>query len=391
MSVATEVAAQNHIVMFSVRLGIRISLGFALLFVFVSGSANAQTANVAQDALTDARVDWHLAAIAEAKQDWKSAEAFYQKVCRDVVPLPIGIRLWFRGTASYGMGLNAARLGDTAGARSHISDAAERHFWNFDVLRADSVLCSVCGRSWIDSLQGFWTRVRLVEQRNWQAQTTKILRPNSLSDTGLLPIIVALHGGNASADEFTEYWQAISDKTQSVVILPPGIIRESDITNSWGQDVHPVEKLLCDLIPAIYEQKLGDTSRIYLAGYSQGAHMAIEVGLRHPRLFAGVISICGFVNEDPDSQELRIAKGEGLRVCMIVPEGEMDLFKTSIVKERENLERAGVQTKFELIKGMVHEMPLDFVELFSKAWRWMNASITSDEPGIRDTHHSGSE
>lgn len=375
----------------AVRLGARVSVTFALLILLISPSARAQSANLAHDALTDARVDWHLAALAETKLDWKTAEAFYKKVCKDVVPLPIGVRMWFRGTADYGMGLSAARLGDTERARSFISHAAERHFWNFDVFRTDSALISVCGRTWIDSLEGYWKRVRLLEQQSWPAQSTRILRPSTLSDTGLLPVIIALHGGNASSDEFAEYWQTVSDKTHSVVIIPPGIIRESDITNSWGQDVQPVEKLLCDLIPAIYEQKLGDTSRVYLAGYSQGAHMALAVGLRHPALFSGVISICGFVNEDPDTQEFRIARGEGLRIFMIVPEGEMATFKSSITKEKENLDRAGVQTKYELIPGMVHEMPLDFIEQFSKAWRWLNASITSDEAGIREAHQSGSQ
>jgi phospholipase/carboxylesterase len=62
--------------------------------------------------------------------------------------------------------------------------------------------------------------------------------------------------------------------------IVPGVIRS--------------RKLLFDLLDAQVAKGFA-TEQIVLGGFSQGCLMAIEVGLRYPHLFAGIVGISGYV------------------------------------------------------------------------------------------------
>ena len=343
------------------------------LLLVSRGAAQTPSPSIPIAALSQARLDWHLAAVSEDRTDWAGAINYYTQLRKDATPLPLEMRTWFRGTAYYGQGLCEARLGDAQSAKKSINSAAEMHFWDFALIASDSVLREVVGEQWIDSVEAYWDNVRSAETGVWPAQEVKVIRPLTDSLQELLPVIIALHGGNSSYEEFAEYWPRIAEALHAIVVVPPGILRFSDVTNSWGYDVAPVEKMLIELVQSIKAQRVGDSNRIYLAGFSQGAQMTIEVGLRHPELFSGLVSICGFAEQAPDSIALARSRKDRLRVLMICADHENPHYKLLSARVEAALQDAAIPLKVDCEQGTLHEMPLDFENIFIADWGWLTS------------------
>ena len=56
-------------------------------------------------------------------------------------------------------------------------------------------------------------------------------------------------------------------------------------------------KLIIDSIDKIANNLSVKPNKIYLAGFSQGASLALYCGLKNPNKFQGVISLCGYFNK----------------------------------------------------------------------------------------------
>ena len=58
------------------------------------------------------------------------------------------------------------------------------------------------------------------------------------------------------------------------------------------------DKLIIDSINQSINSLSVKPNKIYLAGFSQGASLALYCGLKNPNKFHGVISLCGYVNNE---------------------------------------------------------------------------------------------
>jgi phospholipase/carboxylesterase len=73
-----------------------------------------------------------------------------------------------------------------------------------------------------------------------------------------------------------------------------------DFAGDQSAGVLRSRKLLFELLDAQREAGF-PTSQTVLSGFSQGCLMTIEVGLRYPHLFAGLVGISGYVHEPEQS------------------------------------------------------------------------------------------
>ena len=110
-------------------------------------------------------------------------------------------------------------------------------------------------------------------------------------------------------------------------------------------------KLLFDVVDD-YQAKGFPTGQMIFGGFSQGCLMALEVGLRYPRRFAGIVGISGYVCEperlvrelSPVAREQRILMTHGTQDPMIRV-GE-------VRKQVEMLKAAGLNLEYrEFIKA----------------------------------------
>src|SRR4051812_15231916 len=89
--------------------------------------------------IDEIRVDWHLAGLSEAQENWAEARDNFQKVVRESQFLPLPIREWFRAMAWLGISRASARLHDTLSTRTALAAAFERGFSNPILLSKDSL------------------------------------------------------------------------------------------------------------------------------------------------------------------------------------------------------------------------------------------------------------
>ncbi len=345
-------------------------ISFALLVSIEIHSSSAQV----EDAHTFVWADWHLAGISEARADWNLAIEYYRNVLRESEILPLDVREWYRGTAYYGIARSAARIhNDTLVCRS-LERAFSHHFWNFDLVASDSSLLSTCGRPWFDSLSHFWSQVLVNERAQWQSQPPIVFYPAGYDSTARWPLIVALHGGNANYQSFSEHWQNAANELHAVIAVPAGVFRESQITNSWGSDLATIEPSILELVSSFTKQHLADPSQIYVAGFSQGAQASIELALFRPDVFRGAIAMSGFVDRPIPDSVLQVAHRKGSRIYAITGQYEDPTFFHEIDSMHTSCTAAGIPFHWNIVPGMIHEVPLDFERQIADAWSWLRPS-----------------
>jgi predicted esterase len=343
---------------------------FALIVscLLVQSRASAQV----NDAFEFVRADWHLAAISEYSGDWQAAIEYYQKVIQESMPLPLDVREWYRGTAYYGIARCNCRLGkDPSTVRIALSKAFSHHFWNFALTEADSEIMSDCGRPWLDSLSRVWSNILNEERPFWPKQTPFVFYPDTYDSTAHWPLIVALHGGNGNYESFAEDWHGMANDLKAVIVIPPGAIRESQITNSWESDMNAIEKPILSLVSEFTSKHLADPSQVYLAGFSQGAQASMELSVMRPDVFRGAISMSGFVNRFISDSILQKAHDRGVRIYAVSGEYEDKSFRLQIDTFHTRCVQSGIPFDLEINPGMTHEVPLDFRTQILKAWNWI--------------------
>ena len=359
------------------RIPVCLLLTPLLLGVFVH-STSARTG----DRFQIVRVDWHMAAYCEAGGDWRGAHQNFSALIRDAGFLPLPIREWYRGFAYLGDARAAARLGDTVTAQQQMVRAFEHGFANYAILLQDSAMMSVVGRAFTDSVGRFWEKIQQKNAPYWPAQHEIVFRPREARPG--MPILIAMHGGNGSYLNHSTYWADIAERYGINVIVPAGIIRTSEVANSWEYDISAFAPTIIELAHH-YEQVFGTpASKVYLAGYSQGAQGALALTLEHPEEFSGAISFSGFLIAPVSDSQWSNAAKHGPRLFALSGVLDSPQFLASLEEAQHRATAEGLLFRFEREEAMVHEMPLDFEKQFDRAWQWITAGKLSSDDSTQE-------
>lgn len=345
---------------------------FLALLLVLCAFTEPPSAHAQRSELPFLRVDWHLATIAEMQGRWADALRDYQRVIDETASLPLQIREWYRGTARFAMARCYCRLPDAAKTKEAMKDALEHHFWNSLLTRLDTTLINACGAHWIDSSLAYWLNVKTMERTYWTEQKQVIIAPPNIKSGEKLPLIIALHGGNANYLDFADAWFAIAKEEHAIVVVPPGIVRESEVTNSWETDFTAIDSLVSSIITTLGQNPLIDTNHVILTGYSQGAQASLYVSLKHPNVIRGAILFSGFAQHPLSQSEIDQSAKAGVRLYSFVGQYEEPMFATSIQEAATYLNENKVAFKIEHVDGMCHEVPLDLRTRFQTAWSWVN-------------------
>ncbi len=354
----------------------------SVLLFFCILLTHSQANSQPSEAFEFVRADWHLAGISEFHGDWQAAIGYYQKVIQESQSLPIDVREWYRGTAQYGIARCDCRLGkDSVTIRTALSKAFSHHFWNFALAGTDPQIMLDCGRRWLDSLSSLWSSISNEERPLWLPQAPIIFYPVGYDSTSRWPLILALHGGNDNYESFAENWLGMATDLHAIIVVPAGVIRESQITNSWGSDMGVIEKPIIDLVKTFTSRHLADPEQVYLAGFSQGAQASLELAVRRPDLFHGTIAMSGFVDSPITDSMLSQAHHHGLKIYAISGENENQTFRAELSSFDSSCTKAKIPFEMETISGMIHEIPLDFHTQILQAWQWLRPTTQATIQG----------
>jgi polyhydroxybutyrate depolymerase len=139
--------------------------------------------------------------------------------------------------------------------------------------------------------------------------------------TGLVPLVVVLHGGSQDAAKTasealpTFAWRTIADREKIVVAFPDGLMNQwndcrSDKANrTTANDT----TFISEMIDKISVQRTIEPSRIYVTGASNGGMMTYRMGLELGHKLAGIAPLIANLPVDP------------LKVCPAAPPAAMSV------------------------------------------------------------------
>ncbi len=100
------------------------------------------------------------------------------------------------------------------------------------------------------------------------------------------PLVVSLHGVGEGGIAFMGRWLRHSDHKQEYIFLCP------HYTSGYWWEKNGEELVLNSIKQVCAEQNI-DTNRIYLTGFSSGAHGVWYLAIRSPDIFAGIVPVAG--------------------------------------------------------------------------------------------------
>ena len=175
-----------------------------------------------------------------------------------------------------------------------------------------------------------------------------------------LPLVLGLHGRGANAEDLSGMASWLNPEGYRFV-LPEGPLPIENAPwetgYAWfalGQQqaatVARSRELLMALIDEIEQRYATPRERMALVGFSQGAVMALEIGLRSPRPFAGVVAMSGFLYA-PETLGPELRAGRDRRILLL--HGTYDEVVTidGARLARDVLEAAGLEPEY-------HELPI---------------------------------
>ena len=99
-------------------------------------------------------------------------------------------------------------------------------------------------------------------------------------------LIIALHGWPSDPESFMGAWKAEGNRTQSFIACP------KSISQGWSKyDVDNMFKMVED-IKSNYNI---NPKKVFLVGVSNGAHFALYLGLKYPKVFKSIVIVAGSI------------------------------------------------------------------------------------------------
>lgn len=252
-----------------------------------------------------------------------------------------------------------SRLGDPSAAMGTLRQGLDRGlWWAEDTLRGDDDLEPLWNLPEFDALVEECIRRR--EQTKGSVPAELHVREPEARD-GLRPLVIVLHGRMGRAGDALGSWRsvvwagAILAVPQSVQLLSPDVY-------GWDDQKTGARQVGDDYTRLVAEQRF-DAAKVVLAGFSQGAALAVIEAVRGERIPAcGFIAVAPSFGEaprlpQPSDDELRAAAARGLRGYVVT--GENDVLLAPTLQFKAAAEAAGLELRVEIEPGLGHEFPPD--------------------------------
>ena len=182
--------------------------------------------------------------------------------------------------------------------------------------------------------------------------------PSSKPDDAELPLVIVMHGRGADDNDLADLAPMIDDGYRFVFPNAPKKFEPMpgySFGYSWfdgwppeGDSIVPSREKLLALIDELVERYPTPEGKLVVAGFSQGALMAIDAGFRTKQKVAGIVVMSGAVYE-ADMPDLRAQKE--LPVLLIHGTQDDMVPVINARRTRHILEEHGVMPEY-------HELPM---------------------------------
>jgi predicted esterase len=197
--------------------------------------------------------------------------------------------------------------------------------------------------------------------------------PTGPGRSGMKPVIVYLHGRGAEPRQYCQRWARVA-RNLGWLVCPSGQEDRGDGKRGWGNNWIGGRGVVMAAIEGL-RHRYGRRVQLYgntLIGFSEGAFVAMNVGLRESHTFNRWL----ILGADTDYwgaaglATLPEARGHVRRVYLIT--GQHDDVVDDADQVRRWLNRAGVPVRVSTPQGMGHEVALEKKPtMYQAALRWL--------------------
>jgi len=304
---------------------------------------------------------WSAAEAAVVAKDYRQAAARYTKVA-NLLPYEPSCRIRLAGCR--------ARLGEADAAFAELNSAIGFGWCDPAALEASADL---------ESLRKDPRFAGAVRAAAACRDETLVVRPPRGRPAGLL---VVLHGLGCGPRSEVPYWAPAADARGLVIAAPRAPARFGPLLFGWQRagakdsttadyyDLDAAQRRVEDAIAEARRRHPTAAGPVVLAGFSQGAGVALRLIAGRPDRYRGAISVCGLHSSSDERQWQPAARG-GVRVHFFA--GEFDKLLPRSRTAADALRAAGVPTRFDVVKNGGHEFPTDATERLLSAIRFVLA------------------
>jgi predicted esterase/LysM repeat protein len=196
----------------------------------------------------------------------------------------------------------------------------------------------------------------------------------------LRPVIVYMHGRGGQPQADCRRWARVA-RPLGWLVCPSGPGAQGD-GRGWNNNWISARRAAVGAIEAL-RSKYGRRVQLYgntIVGFSEGAFVAMNVGVREPRTFNRWLILAGKESYWGGSglEELQSAKARIRRVYLIT--GQKDEVVEGTQKVRDWLRKYGVPTRITTPRGIGHQVALETrPELYRMALIWLQEGSSASK------------
>jgi predicted esterase len=191
------------------------------------------------------------------------------------------------------------------------------------------------------------------------------------------PILLYLHGRGGNALEDCRKWARVA-RQFGWVVCPQGPASTDTGGRTWNNDAETARKIIDATVDALKQRYKGRvrTRGDILIGFSEGAFIAQQVGMRDPARWNRWLILAAndryWFGDAPQLLEQNRAKIR--RVFLLT--GEDDQVAENTKRAGEILKDAHIRVRVKITPGLGHEVPADrMITNYRRPLRWLAASM----------------
>lgn len=210
-------------------------------------------------------------------------------------------------------------------------------------------------------------KIEELKDRDWEPV---VELPDQYCDDKPCPVVIGLHGFGTSPVDFVKSLGPAVLEEGYVFCCPYGPFIRGTTAFGWG-DCKDAGKRILESVKYIAGEYNIDDKRIILLGFSEGGSIAFCVGFKNPEIFAGIISVAGYYDEELD-ESLQNECLQNMPTYMMI--GENDHGVESNRMAEHSMKDKGLIVKLVVYEGMGHAFPPNGSEEVKKALKWVEAA-----------------
>lgn len=307
---------------------------------------------------------WHAAQQAIAESHYDQAAASYEKIL-EIFP--------FEPTTHYQLARCRARQGDSDKALAALNQAITFGWADVQKIQQDEDFAK------LRQLQRF--KQLVTDADNCRKELFVLYAGKGVDPKKPASLVVLLHGLGAGPRSEVPYWKHAADQLNAVIIAPRGTTQVNLSLCGWQRtgaknssaldyfDLPAAGKRVEEAITIAKSRYSIAPDRITLAGYSQGAGVALHLLGENPQRYCGAVSVSSLCQMRGTAYWKTVAEKKPVRVAMLI--GQLDGLKGRNLTMSLQLNSAGLPTKEELWEGTGHEYPVNYEEQLTSALKFV--------------------